>query len=73
MKLRFKTKNKTWIQLTDGSIISTKYLFKKSHNKLDIDIKVHKLWRLDIKFNSKLNLIDRRIISFKKRFKKNNK
>jgi len=72
MKSKFKKKNKTWIQLTDGSIISTKYLFGESYNKLDVDIKAHKLWRPDIKFDSRLNFIDRRIISFKKRFKKNN-
>jgi len=72
MKLKFKTKNKTWIQLTDGSIILVKYLFEESYNKLDVDIKAHKLWRLDIKFDSRLDFIDKRIISFKKRFKKNN-
>jgi len=72
MKTKFKTENKTWIQLTDGSIISTKYLFEKSYNKLDVDVKAHKLWRLNIKSNFELNFIDRRITSFKKRFKKNN-
>jgi len=72
MKTKFKTGNKTWIQLTDGSIILTNYLFEKSYNKLDVDAKAHKLWRLDTKFNSELNFSDKRITSFKKRFKKNN-
>jgi hypothetical protein len=66
MKTKFKTENKTWIQLTDGSIILTNYLFEKSYNKLDVDAKAHKLWRLDTKFNSELNFSDKRITSLKK-------
>ena len=47
MKKTFKNSKKIWIQLTDGSVISTKYLVEKSYNKLDIDLKAHRLWRFD--------------------------
>ena len=47
MKANFKNKKRTWVQLTDGSIISTNYLFEKAYTKLDLDIKAHKLWRFN--------------------------
>jgi ribosomal protein L31 len=72
MKTNFKTVNKTWIQLTDGSVISTKYLFEKRYNKLDIDVKAHKSWRFYLKSSLELSFTDKRIINFKKRFNKNN-
>jgi ribosomal protein L31 len=72
MKEIFRNSKKTWIQLTDGSVISTKYLFEKSYNKLDIDIKAHRLWRFDSKNTSELSITDKRILKFNKRFAKKN-
>lgn len=74
MKISFKNNNKTWIQLTDGSAIKSDYLLEKSHNRLDIDLKTHKLWRFAAKNIVELSSTDRRILNFNKRFnKKNNK
>jgi ribosomal protein L31 len=74
MKISFKNNNKTWIQLTDGSAIKSDYLLEKSHNRLDIDSKTHKLWRFASKNIAELSSTDKRILNFNKRFnKKNNK
>jgi hypothetical protein len=74
MKINFKIARKTWLQLTDGSVISSQYLFEKSCNKLDVDAKANKLWRFDLKNGLELSSIDKRIINFNRRFskKKNN-
>lgn len=71
MKKKFKNFRKTWIQLTDGSIISMSYLLDKSYIKLDIDSRSHKLWRFNSKNVLELNSIDKRILNFNKRFKLN--
>lgn len=72
MKKIFKNSKKIWIQLTDGSVISTKYLVEKSYNKLDIDLKAHRLWRFDSRNSSELSVTDKRILKFNKRFAKKN-
>jgi|TARA_B110000967_G_C18765410_1_gene500122 ribosomal protein L31 len=71
MKKNFKNFKKTWIQLTDGSVISMNYLLDKSYMKLDIDSKSHKLWRFNSKNVSELSSIDKRILNFNKRFNRN--
>lgn len=71
MKKNFKHFTKSWIQLTDGSIISMSYLLDKSYMKLDIDSKSHKLWRFNSKSVLELNLIDKRTMNFNKRFNRN--
>ena len=72
MKANFKNKKRTWVQLTDGSVISTNYLLEKAYTKLDLDIKAHKLWRFNANNVTELSNIDKRILSFNKRFKKKN-
>jgi|TARA_B100001758_G_C18297626_1_gene550533 ribosomal protein L31 len=72
MKVNFKNKKRTWVQLTDGSAISTNYLFEKAYTKLDLDIKAHKLWRFNVNNVTELSNIDKRILNFNKRFKKKN-
>lgn len=68
MKISFKNNNKAWIQLTDGSAIRSNYLLEKSHNRLDIDSKVHKLWRFALKNTPESSSTDKRILNFNKRF-----
>lgn len=70
MKISFKNRTKTWIQLTDGSVIISDYLFEKTLNRLDIDSKTHKLWRSASKSLSEFNFTDKRILNFNKRFNK---
>ena len=72
MKVNFKNKKRTWVQLTDGSVISTNYLLEKAYTKLDLDIKAHKLWRFNVNNVTELSNIDKRILNFNKRFKKKN-
>ena len=72
MKVNFKNKKRTWVQLTDGSVISANYLLEKAYTKLDLDIKAHKLWRFNANNVTELSNIDKRILSFNKRFKKKN-
>ena len=72
MKAILKNKKKTWIQLTDGSVISVNYLLEKSYNRLDVDIKSHKLWRFEVKNISEISSTDRRILNFNRRFNKKN-
>lgn len=68
MRTNFKTAGKTWLQFTDGSAISSQYLFEKSHNKLDVDAKSNKLWRFDLKKGLELSFVDKRIVNFNRRF-----
>ena len=70
MKVNFKNKKRAWVQLTDGSVISTNYLLEKAYTKLDLDIKAHKLWRFNANNVTELSNIDKRILNFIKRFKK---
>ena len=72
MKVNFKNKKRTWVQLTDGSVISTNYLLEKAYTKLDLDIKAHKLWRFNANNVTELSNIDKQILNFNKRFKKKN-
>lgn len=72
MKANFKNTRKTWVQLTDGSVISVNYLLEKIYNKLDVDIKSHKLWRFEAKNLSEMSSTDKRILNFNKRFNKKN-
>jgi ribosomal protein L31 len=72
MKINFRNNKKTWVQLTDGSVIHVKFLLEKSYNKLDIDIKSHKLWRFDSKSTLEISATDKRILNFNKRFNKKN-
>ena len=70
MKISFRNSKKTWIQLTDGSAVGSNYLLEKVHNRLDIDLKSHKLWRFASKNVSELSSTDKRILNFNKRFNK---
>ena len=72
MKINFRNNKKRWLQLTDGSAVSVTFLLEKLYNKLDIDIKAHKLWRFDTKNTSEISSTDKRILNFNKRFNKNN-
>jgi ribosomal protein L31 len=71
MKKIYKKFKKTWVQLTDGSVISVHYLLDTSYMKLDSDSKSHKLWRFDSKNVLESNSIDKRILKFNKRFNQN--
>jgi ribosomal protein L31 len=70
MKISFKNLKKTWIQLTDGSVIFSNYISEKSYNRLDIDVKSHKLWRFESKNLSEVTSTDKRVLNFNKRFGK---
>ena len=70
MKISFKNLKKNWIQLTDGSVISSNYLSDKFYNRLDIDVKSHKLWRFESKNLSEISSTDKRVLNFNKRFVK---
>jgi len=70
MKISFKNLKKNWIQLTDGSVISSNYLSDKFYNRLDIDVKSHKLWRFETKNLSEISSTDKRVLNFNKRFGK---
>ncbi len=61
MKISFKNLKKTWIQLTDGSVIFSNYISEKSYNRLDIDVKSHKLWRFESKNLSEVTSTDKRV------------
>ena len=70
MKISFKNLKKTLIQLTDGSVIFSNYISEKSYNRLDIDVKSHKLWRFESKNLSEVTSTDKRVLNFNKRFGK---
>ena len=67
MKVSFRSLKKGCFQLTDGSVIFLSYLFEKDHNKLDIDLRSHRLWRFNSKEVRSLSLIDKRIMKFNSR------
>ena len=71
MRVNFIKQNKSIIQLTDGSVITTTYLLENAYTKLSIDSKSHKLWRFDSTNNVlELTSMDKRVFNFKKRFNK---
>ena len=49
--VNFIKQNKSIIQLTDGSVITTTYLLENAYTKLSIDSRSHKLWRFDLTNN----------------------
>jgi hypothetical protein len=55
-------------QLTDGSIIFTKFLSNLQPLKLAIDTKSHKLWRSLFFFKESSKINEKRIVSFNKKF-----
>jgi hypothetical protein len=67
-----KTKNSLlYVQLTDGSIIFTKFLSKVHILKLSVDTKSHKLWRSLFLNKEILKINEKRIILFNNKFFKN--
>jgi len=55
-------------QLTDGSIILTRFLSNLKPLRLAIDTKSHKLWRSLFFFKESFKINEKRIVSFNKRF-----
>ena len=55
-------------QLTDGSIIFTRFLSNLQLLRLTIDTRSHKLWRSLLLFKESLKINEKRIVSFNKRF-----
>ena len=71
MRVNFIKQNKSIIQLTDGSVITTTYLLENAYTKLSIDSRSHKHWRFDLTNNVlELTSMDKRVFNFKKRFNK---
>lgn len=71
MFVNFIKYNKALIQLTDGSVIKSSYLFESPYTKLSVDSRSHKLWRFDLSNNFlELTSIDKRVFNFNKRFNK---
>ena len=62
MRVNFIKQNKSIIQLTDGSVITTTYLLENAYTKLSIDSRSHKLWRFDSTNNVlELTSMDKRV------------
>lgn len=70
MKVSFKNVRKCCFQLTDGSVVFSSYLLEKDYNRLDVDVRSHRLWRFKVDQAKALSLIDKRIMKFNSQFNK---